>query len=54
VQLLSPAIVSGSIKTPALMIEGGVRFNGQCEMKSDGRSEMILDHEPLAIAANDR
>jgi cytoskeletal protein CcmA (bactofilin family) len=54
VQLLTPAVVSGSIKTPALMIEAGVRFNGQCEMKSEGRSEMVVDHEPLAIAANDR
>jgi cytoskeletal protein CcmA (bactofilin family) len=54
VQLLTPAVVSGSIKTPALMIEAGVRFNGQCEMKGDGRSEMVVDHEPLAIAANDR
>ncbi|MFZ5876843.1 MAG: bactofilin family protein [Nitrospirota bacterium] len=54
VQLLNPAVVSGSIKTPVLMIEAGVRFNGQCEMKSDGRPEMIVDHEPLAIAANDR
>ncbi|HET8760822.1 MAG TPA: polymer-forming cytoskeletal protein [Nitrospiria bacterium] len=54
VQLLNPASVTGSIKTPVLMIEAGVRFNGQCEMKGDSRAEMIVDHEPLAIAANDR
>ncbi len=54
VQLLTPAVVSGSIKTPVLMIEAGVRFNGQCEMKAEGRGDMIVDHEPLAIVANDR
>jgi len=53
VQLLNPAVVTGSIKTPALMIEAGVRFNGQCEMKGEGRTELMLDREPLAIAAND-
>jgi cytoskeletal protein CcmA (bactofilin family) len=54
VQLLNPAMVTGSIKTPVLMIEAGVRFNGQCEMKGESRTETIVDHEPLAIAANDR
>lgn len=53
VQLLNPAVVTGSIKTPSLMIEAGVRFNGQCEMKSESRTEVMLDREPLAIAAND-
>ena len=53
VQLLNPAVVTGSIKTPALMIEAGVRFNGQCEMKGEARTEVMLDREPLAIAAND-
>jgi cytoskeletal protein CcmA (bactofilin family) len=47
-------MVTGSIKTPVLMIEAGVRFNGQCEMKGESRTETIVDHEPLAIAANDR
>ncbi len=53
VQLLNPAVVAGSIKTPALMIEAGVRFNGQCEMKGEGRTEVMIDRESLAIAAND-
>jgi len=53
VQLLNPAVVTGSIKTPALMIEAGVRFNGQCEMKGEARTEVMIDREPLAIAAND-
>jgi cytoskeletal protein CcmA (bactofilin family) len=54
VQLLNPAMVTGSIKTPVLMIEAGVRLNGQCEMKGEGGGEMIVDHESLALAANDR
>jgi cytoskeletal protein CcmA (bactofilin family) len=53
VQLLNPAVVTGSIKTPALMIEAGVRFNGQCEMKAEARTDVLIDREPLAIAAND-
>lgn len=53
VQLLNPAVVAGSIKTPALMIEAGVKFNGQCEMKGEGRTEVMIDRESLAIAAND-
>jgi cytoskeletal protein CcmA (bactofilin family) len=32
IQLLSPAVLEGSIKTPLLVIEEGVRFNGQCQM----------------------
>ncbi len=53
VQLLNPAVVSGSIKTPALMIEAGVKFNGQCEMKGEARTEVMIERESLAIAAND-
>lgn len=32
VQLLSPATVIGTIKTPALIIEEGVKFDGKCDM----------------------
>jgi len=52
VQLLSPAVVTGSIKTPVLLIEAGVRFNGQCEMKGEARPEVAVDEEALAIAVN--
>jgi len=38
VQLLSPGIVVGTIKTPLLSIEEGVRFSGSCE--AEGRSEI--------------
>ena len=32
VQLIAPAIVTGTIKTPILVIEEGVRFNGTVDM----------------------
>jgi cytoskeletal protein CcmA (bactofilin family) len=32
VQLIAPAMVSGTIKTPILIIEEGVRFNGTVDM----------------------
>ncbi len=34
IQLLPTAIVDGSVKTPLLIIEEGVRFNGNCQMSS--------------------
>jgi cytoskeletal protein CcmA (bactofilin family) len=53
VQLLAPAVVTGSIKTPVLVIEAGVRFNGQCEMKGEARLGSVMVEE-VAFAANDR
>ncbi len=32
VQLLPTAVLDGSVKTPVLVIEEGVRFNGNCQM----------------------
>ncbi len=32
VQLMSPAVLDGSVKTPSLSMEEGVLFNGTCEM----------------------
>jgi cytoskeletal protein CcmA (bactofilin family) len=32
IQLLPTAVMEGSIKTPVLIIEEGVRFNGNCQM----------------------
>jgi cytoskeletal protein CcmA (bactofilin family) len=32
VQLLPTAVLDGSVKTPLLIIEEGVRFNGNCQM----------------------
>ena len=38
IQLLPPAVQEGSLKTPVLAIEEGVRFNGQCQMTRPGGS----------------
>ena len=32
IQLMSPAVLDGSLKTPSLSMEEGVLFNGTCEM----------------------
>lgn len=32
IQLMSPAVLDGSVKTPSLSMEEGVLFNGTCEM----------------------
>jgi len=32
IQLMSPAVLNGSVKTPSLSMEEGVLFNGTCEM----------------------
>ena len=45
VQLLSPAVLVGSIKSPALLIEEGVKFNGTCEMGKE-KEEMASFTSP--------
>jgi|SRR5690349_14445102 len=35
IQLLSPAVLDGSVQTPVFSIEDGVTFNGTCEMGAD-------------------
>ncbi len=50
VRLLSPAVLTGSVKAPILSMEEGVLFNGNCEM---ARAEVRdLPRETLARAAN--
>ena len=57
IQLLPTAVVDGSIKTPVLIIEEGVRFNGNCQMsgtamvarKEMERSERIQGEEAEAV-----
>ncbi|MEC4683241.1 MAG: polymer-forming cytoskeletal protein [Nitrospirota bacterium] len=39
IQLVKPSNVKGEIKTPILLIEEGVIFNGQCEMGTGVRKE---------------
>ena len=34
IQLLPTAVLDGSVKTPLLIIEEGVRFNGNCQMSA--------------------
>jgi len=38
VHLLAPANVQGNIKTPKLIIEEGVTFDGKCEMAGEKKS----------------
>ena len=38
VHILAPGIIEGNIKTPKLIIEEGVTFDGKCEMASQMRS----------------
>jgi len=39
IQLLAPAVMDGSVKTPSLSMEEGVLFNGTCKMGSRGAAE---------------
>src|SRR3989304_5448245 len=45
VHLLTPAVVTGSIKAPIIMIEAGVRFNGQGGMKGEPRGKSAIEFE---------
>jgi cytoskeletal protein CcmA (bactofilin family) len=38
VHLLAPAVVEGNIRTPKLIIEEGVTFDGKCEMANQKKS----------------
>ncbi len=48
VKLLPTAILEGAIKTPVLVIEEGVRFNGQCAMRTSGG---VAPEEPMPTMA---
>ncbi|MBI3354350.1 MAG: polymer-forming cytoskeletal protein [Nitrospirae bacterium] len=52
VQLLSPATVIGTIKTPALIIEEGVKFDGKCDMlaKEEKKVTPITSEKGIKIA----
>ena len=39
IQLMSPAVLDGSVKTPSLSMEEGVLFNGTCAMSSKSEEE---------------
>src|SRR5512136_1220521 len=38
VHILAPGIIEGNIKTPKLIIEDGVSFDGKCEMASQRKT----------------
>jgi cytoskeletal protein CcmA (bactofilin family) len=38
VHILAPGVIEGNIKTPKLIIEDGVTFDGKCEMASQRKS----------------
>ena len=53
VELLAPSSVTGTIRTPSLVVAAGATFNGNCEMgpREDAkvvRLEKKKDGEPLA------
>lgn len=41
IHLIRPTILNGAIKAPILIIEEGVRFNGNCEMNSLGSEDPL-------------
>ncbi|MBI1822576.1 MAG: polymer-forming cytoskeletal protein [Nitrospirae bacterium] len=43
VQLIAPAIVTGTIKTPILIIEEGVRFNGSVDMGKSASHQSVAE-----------
>lgn len=47
-QLLPSAVLEGAVKTPVLIVEEGVKFNGQCAMTVTGRTSR---QEPVASTA---
>lgn len=51
VQLLAPAVLSGGVKTPLLVIEEGVRFNGNCEM--GGPTSQQEEPQPASAMAQE-
>ncbi len=48
IEIHSPAKVKGELKTPELVIERGVKFDGKCEMGLDRRDAVVTpmpDHD---------
>lgn len=49
VHILTPGTVQGNIKTPKLIIEEGVTFDGKCEMAGEKKAA-----EPKVVSLTDR
>ncbi|MDT7042906.1 polymer-forming cytoskeletal protein [Candidatus Nitronereus thalassa] len=47
IQLMSPAVLNGSLKTPSLSMEEGVLFNGTCEMGPVGKKSSSYSSDSL-------
>jgi cytoskeletal protein CcmA (bactofilin family) len=47
IQLMSPAVLDGSLKTPSLSMEEGVLFNGTCEMGPVGKKSSSYSSDSL-------
>ena len=48
VQLLAPSVLTGTVRTPLLLIEEGAQFNGTCEMERTTpapRAEAVEEEE---------
>ncbi len=47
IQLMAPAVLNGSVKTPSLSMEEGVLFNGICEMGPVTKSSSYSSQEKV-------
>jgi cytoskeletal protein CcmA (bactofilin family) len=41
VEILNPGVVTGNIKTPALIVNDGATFNGSCDMGKLGEEKVV-------------
>lgn len=48
IHLMHPAIQNGSVTAPILIIDEGVKFNGNCEMKSSGGEDLLKAQKEAA------
>jgi len=53
VQLLAPSVLTGTVRTPLLIIEEGAQFNGTCEMErpAPARHLETVNEEEAAVTA---
>ena len=53
IHLMHPAIMNGSIKAPILIIDEGVRFNGNCEMSPLDGEDLLKTLDEAVITGGD-
>ena len=53
IQLMSPAVLNGSVRTPSLSMEEGVLFNGTCEMGPVGTKSSSYSSQEKVSAYDD-